>query len=185
MRVIAGQARRLRLIVPEGNDVRPTTDRTKETIFNIINPYIYNSVFLDLFSGSGSIGIEALSRGAKEAYFVENNVKALRCIEENLNHTKLSTNAHVLKYDFSRALSVLNDGSLQFDIIFLDPPYDKGLEEKAISQIFNYNLLKKDGLIICESSFATNFDFIDEMEDYNVEKTKEYKTSKFTFINKV
>ena len=99
MRVIAGSARRLLLKSPEGLDTRPTTDRIKETLFNMLMPNLPDAVFIDLFSGSGGIGIEALSRGANKAYFVENNQKAVACITENLEHTHLSDRAVVLKQD--------------------------------------------------------------------------------------
>ena len=95
MRVIAGSAKSLRLKTLEGMGTRPTTDRIKETLFNIISPSIYDSIFLDLFSGSGGIGIEALSRGAREAVFVENNPKSMACIKENLKFTRLETKAAV------------------------------------------------------------------------------------------
>ena len=97
MRVIAGSARRLLLKSPEGLDTRPTTDRIKETLFNMLMPNLPDAVFIDLFSGSGGIGIEALSRGANKAYFVENNQKAVACITENLEHTHLSDRAVVLR----------------------------------------------------------------------------------------
>ena len=93
MRVIAGSARSLRLKTLDGMETRPTTDRIKETLFNIIGPTVYDSIFLDLFSGSGGIGIEALSRGAKEAVFVEKNPKAMSCIRENLKFTRLEPKA--------------------------------------------------------------------------------------------
>jgi 16S rRNA (guanine(966)-N(2))-methyltransferase RsmD len=182
MRVIAGEARRHILKVPEGNSVRPTTDRTKETLFNIINSYIYGCEFLDIFSGSGAIGIEALSRGAKKAYFVENDNNTLKCIEYNLNHTKLIEKAEILKYDYSNALDILKSKSIKFDVIFLDPPYNKGLEEMVISKIINLDLLNDGGIIVCESDIKTEFNFLNSIENYNIFKTKEFKTNKFTFI---
>ena len=105
MRVIAGKARRLQLKSIEGLSTRPTQDRTKETLFNMLQPSIERSVFLDLFSGSGAIGIEALSRYAKEAYFVENQRKACECIKENLIHPKLMDQAHILAKDVMSAIS--------------------------------------------------------------------------------
>lgn len=99
MRVIAGTARRLLLKTPEGLDTRPTTDRIKETLFNMLMPYLSGAVFVDLFSGSGGIGIEALSRGARKAYFVENNQKAIACITDNIEHTHFTDKSVVLKQD--------------------------------------------------------------------------------------
>ena len=132
MRVIAGSAKSLRLKTLDGLDTRPTTDRIKETLFNIIGPSVYGSVFLDLFSGSGGIGIEALSRGAKEAVFVENNPKAMRYIKDNLKFTRLEHKAATITGDVMNALYQL-EGEKVFDIIFMDPPYDRGLEHKVLA----------------------------------------------------
>ena len=104
MRVIAGTAKRLQLKTLDGMETRPTTDRIKETLFNMIAPSVFGSVFLDLFAGSGGIGIEALSRGAKEAVFVEKNPKAMACVKENLNYTKLSEKAMTMTKDVLTAL---------------------------------------------------------------------------------
>lgn len=105
MRVIAGTARSLPLKTPEGMDTRPTTDRIKETLFNMLQTYIPDCVFVDIFSGSGGIGIEALSRGARKAYFIENAPKALACIEDNLAFTKMKDRAIVLKQDACAGLT--------------------------------------------------------------------------------
>ena len=119
MRVIAGSARRLLLKSPEGLDTRPTTDRIKETLFNMLMPNLPDAVFIDLFSGSGGIGIEALSRGANKAYFVATNQKAVACITENLEHTHLSDRAVVLRQDvFAASWGRIRDPA---DIIFFDP----------------------------------------------------------------
>ena len=127
MRVIAGSAKRIQLKTLDGLDTRPTTDRIKETLFNMIAPTIYDSVFLDLFGGSGGIGIEALSRGAREAVFVENNPKAMACIKENLKNTRLEAKALTLTRDVMAALYQL-EGDKVFDFIYMDPPYDRELE---------------------------------------------------------
>ena len=117
MRVIAGTARRLLLKTPEGMDTRPTTDRIKETLFNMLMPYLPGAVFLDLFSGSGGIGIEAISRGAKKAYFVEDSQKAINCITENVEHTHFEEQAVILKQDVFAALrgNIRDD----IDVIFI------------------------------------------------------------------
>ena len=131
MRVIAGTARSLPLKTPEGMDTRPTTDRIKETLFNMLQTYIPDCVFVDIFSGSGGIGIEALSRGASQAVFVEQNRKAAACIEENLNHTHLREKAVVMSKDVMTALRILEDKKQAFDYIFMDPPYGKLLENSG------------------------------------------------------
>ena len=119
MRVIAGSARRTQLKTLEGMDTRPTTDRIKETLFNMIAPYLYDSIFLDLFAGSGGIGIEALSRGAMESVFVEKNPKAMACVKENLQKTHFERKGMTMQMDVMTALYKL-EGEKQFDYIFMD-----------------------------------------------------------------
>lgn len=182
VRVIAGTAKSLKLIAPEGMDVRPTLDRTKETLFNMIHTHVAGSVFLDVFSGSGAIGIEALSRGAKQAYFIESDKKALTCINQNLQHTHLFEQAVVLNMDYSHGLKVLKDRELKFDIIFFDPPFNKGYENRIITELSECQLLDEFGIMICESATETPFDFMDKIQNYSIVKEKQFKTSKFTFI---
>ena len=122
MRVIAGSARRLLLKTPEGMETRPTTDRIKETLFNMIQDDLYHCQFLDLFSGSGAIGIEALSRGARQAVFVENHPDAVETIRSNLNTTRLEEQAIVMNCDVMTALKRLEERGFSFDFIFMDPP---------------------------------------------------------------
>ena len=133
MRVIAGTARSLPLKTPEGLDIRPTTDRIKETLFNMLQWDIPGGVFVDLFSGSGGIGIEALSRGARKAYFVDNAQKAVSCIQENLRFTKLEDRAVVLRQDACSALGSIRENAV--DIIFMDPPYENGEEKSVLSHL--------------------------------------------------
>ena len=134
MRVIAGKARSLRLKTIEGMDTRPTTDRIKETLFNMIQPSIADSRFLDLFAGSGGIGIEALSRGASWCVFVEQQRKAAECIRENLEFTRLKEDATLLVTDAVSAVNKL-DGEEAFSWIFMDPPYGKGLEFQRYGEL--------------------------------------------------
>ena len=181
MRVIAGSARRLLLKSPEGLDTRPTTDRIKETLFNMLMPNLPDAVFIDLFSGSGGIGIEALSRGANKAYFVENNQKAVACITENLEHTHLSDRAVVLKQDVFAALR----GSIRdtADIIFLDPPYQQEYDRKVLELLRDAAFVTDDTLIVVEASATTSFDYVDTL-GFVVEKSKQYKTNKHVFMTK-
>ena len=181
MRVIAGSARRLLLKSPEGLDTRPTTDRIKETLFNMLMPNLPDAVFIDLFSGSGGIGIEALSRGANKAYFVENNQKAVACITENLEHTHLSDRAVVLRQDVFAALR----GSIRdtADIIFLDPPYQQEYDRKVLELLRDAAFVTDDTLIVVEASATTSFDYVDTL-GFVVEKSKQYKTNKHVFLQK-
>lgn len=182
MRVIAGKARHLNLKTIEGNDTRPTTDRIKETLFNMINNRLYGIRFLDLFAGSGAIGIEALSRGAEYACFVENNAKAVKCIKENLKFTKLDGLAELMKCDVFTAVTKL-DGKPSFDIIFMDPPYNKMLEKEVLLRLKDTTLVNEDTLIIVEASLETDFDYLKEC-GYNIVKIKNYKTNKHMFIER-
>ncbi len=181
MRVIAGKARRLPLKTMGGLNTRPTTDRIKETLFNMLSFDVERCQFLDLFSGSGAIGIEALSRGAKQAVFVENNREALRCIKDNLQTTHLSEDARVLNQEVSSAITQLDREKITFDIIFMDPPYGKLWEKKVLLQLNDTSLCDEDTLIIVESDLKTDFDYLDQTKFY-IDKIKKYKTNKHTFI---
>ena len=180
MRVIAGEARSLPLKTVPSDSIRPTTDKTKETLFNILAPRIPGCRFLDLFSGSGAIAIEALSRGAVYACLVENYRPAIRVITENLNFTKMQDKAEIIKEDVRLALPRL-EGRKAFDIIFMDPPFEKGLEKEVLSILRGSRLLKEDGLIIIEASVHTDFSYLDEM-GYELKRYKKYKKHAHLFI---
>lgn len=181
MRVIAGKARRLQLKTPEGFETRPTTDKTKETLFNILNPYLADADFLDLFSGSGAIGIEALSRGAKYAAFVEDNKAALECIKANLRTTRLEENADVLVYSALDAIRMLEVKGKVFDVIFMDPPYNHMYERDVLIALQNSNIIYYDTIIVVEASLKTSFDYLDSTK-FRIFKKKEYKTNQHVFI---
>ena len=183
MRVIAGTARRLVLKTIEGMDTRPTTDRIKETLFNILQNQLYDCVFLDLFSGSGAIGIEALSRGAREAVFVENNPKAAEVIKENLKTTKLADRAKVMCTDAATAFRRLQEQGNRFDIIFMDPPYNQEHEKRALEYLANSSMIDEDSLIITEASIQTDFSYLDDL-GFELVRRKEYKTNMHAFIRK-
>lgn len=182
MRVIAGSARSLKLKTLEGIDTRPTTDRIKETLFNMIAPYLYDCEFLDLFAGSGGIGIEALSRGAKEAVFVEKNPKAMECIKENLKFTRLEKKGITLTKDVLNALYQL-EGDKVFDYIFMDPPYDQGLEKRVLEYLTDSRLISGDTLVIVEASRKTDFSYLTKT-GYSVIKEKDYKTNRHLFLER-
>ena len=183
MRVIAGTAKRLQLKTIEGMDTRPTTDRIKETLFNMISNYLADCYFLDLFSGSGAIGIEALSRGAAHAVFVEQNKRAMNCIRENLKFTKLFERAELFETDAINALSRL-EGKYKFDYIFMDPPYNQLLEKKVLEYLSSSNLLAEDGVIIVEASLETDFSYVEGL-GFAIVREKNYKTNKHIFLEKL
>lgn len=147
MRVIAGTARSVPLKSLEGLSTRPTTDRVKTSLFNIIQFEIAGREVLDLFGGSGALGIEALSRGAGHATFVDQSAEAVAVIRENLQKTKLAGSATVVQ---SEALSFLRRCKNRYDLIFLDPPYAENLLENALKCISEIDILKSRGIIICE-----------------------------------
>jgi len=182
MRVIAGKARRIQLKTIEGLETRPTTDRIKETLFNMITHGLGDACFLDLFAGSGGIGIEALSRGADQVVFVEKNPKAVMCIKENLKNTRLADQAEVLQMDVLSALNRL-EGRKKFDYVFMDPPYNNLLEKQVLMYLAESDLLNEDALIIVEAALETDFSYVEEL-GYSVIKRKEYKTNAHLFLER-
>lgn len=181
MRVIAGTARRLPLVSPSGKDTRPTTDRIKETLFNIIQDDVPGCHFLDLFSGSGGIGIEALSRGAKQAVFVEFGREALDCIRKNLEKTRLKDKAVVLPVEVTYSISKLEKMGQVFDIIYADPPYKKDFEPKILRLLAESAIVKTNTLVVMESSLETVPDYVDETK-YEIIRIKQYKTNQHLFL---
>lgn len=180
MRVIAGSAKRIQLKTIEGLETRPTTDRIKETLFNVLQYDLYDTVFLDLFSGSGGIGIEALSRGAKEAVFIEQNPQAVQCIKDNLKATKLEHQATVIKGEVLQSLHRLA-GTSKVDYVFMDPPYNHNHEKEVLTYLSTANILAEDALIIIEASKETEFDYVESL-GFEIAKVKTYKTNKHIFI---
>lgn len=181
MRVIAGKARSLALKTPEGEDTRPTTDRIKETLFNILQPHLADCVFVDLFSGSGAIGIEALSRGAAKCYFIENGHSAYNSIVENVTFTKLLEESILLKQDAFFAIA--NSIKEKVDIIYMDPPYNLACEKKVLEILSSNANIDDNTLIVVESSLETDFSYLTEL-GFSIAKEKKYKTNKHTFIYK-
>ena len=149
---------------------RPTMERVKESLFATIQDYIEDSTVLDLFSGSGNLGIEALSEGAKYAYLVDSNPKAVKTIKKNLDLIGIES-AKELLMDYKKALKYFSDNNITFDIIFLDPPYKTDYIEKSLELISNYNLLNDNGIVVCEND---SIDRIVYNENYTCLKEKKY-----------
>lgn len=181
MRVIAGSARSIALVAPPGEATRPTTDRIKETLFNMISYGLPDCRFLDLFSGSGAVGIEALSRGASEAVFVEKDKAALACIAKNLQKTRLSERARVLAAEAGAALRRLEAEGRAFDYIFMDPPYRMGWEERMLELLRASSLCAGETTVIIEAALDTDFGFAPGL-GFEVQKEKRYKTNKHVFL---
>lgn len=182
MRVIAGTARRIPLITPEGLFTRPTTDRIKETLFNMLQSELCDARFLDLFAGSGGIGIEALSRGARECAFIEKDKNALACIRTNLKKTGFEENSQVVPMEIMAGLAAL-EGKRTFDIVFMDPPYGKDYEKKVLAYLKDSSIITEDSLVIFEASLETGIDDVEDL-GFTIEKIKEYKTNKHIFVRR-
>jgi 16S rRNA (guanine966-N2)-methyltransferase len=174
MRIIAGKAGGLKLKSLKGRDVRPTLDRVKESMFNIIAFYLPGAQVLDLFSGFGSLGIEALSRGSETADFVEVNKSHLKIIEDNLKKARLFDQAELFNQD---VYLYLKNCSRKYDLIFMDPPYEKDMTAEAVNLILDNHLLKENGLIISEKSAAEE---AEEFDGLIIIKNKIYGNSLLT-----
>jgi len=171
MRVITGKARGVQLKTPEGLLTRPTADKVKEACFSIINFDIPGSKVLDLFGGTGQLGIEALSRGAVSAVFVDAREDACRLIRENLKRTKLEREGIVIRSDY---MAYLNRCRETFDIIFLDPPYAEEFLENALKRITEIDILRSNGIIVTEHPLGKELPW--EFEGY--QRSKDYKCGK-------
>ncbi|AAM24706.1 N6-adenine-specific methylase [Caldanaerobacter subterraneus subsp. tengcongensis MB4] len=150
LRVIGGTLKGRKIKSLEGEEVRPTSDRVKEALFNILMNRIEGSVFLDLFAGTGNVGIEALSRGAEFCYFVDKSTNSVKCIRENVEGLELQPFCKIFHKDAFTALEIFHKKSVKFDIIFLDPPYYQNLAEKALRRIGSLEVLKEGGIVIAE-----------------------------------
>ena len=179
MRVISGKSRGLKLNAPKNNDVRPTTDRVKESLFNMINPYIIDSNILDLFAGTGSLGIESLSRGANKCIFVDNSKESINIVKSNIKKARVEDESIVLNLDFKSAINSLCLKKEKFDVIFMDPPYYKNMFMDALCSIDNNKLLKEDGIIVVEHD--TKDKFPDNIGRLYKNRDKKYGNTTLTF----
>ncbi len=165
MRVISGTARGTKLNSIESLSTRPTLDRVKEALFNIIQTHLQDSNILDLFAGSGALGIECLSRGAKHCTFCDKSYEAVKMLKQNLQKTKFENKGTILVNDYKKCIKTLNKN--KFDIIFIDPPYKLDIAVKSIKLILEYDILAKDGIIILETDEEERE--IRELEDINLQ----------------
>lgn len=180
MRIITGKARGIKLDTLEGLDTRPTSERSKEAIFSMLQFDIAGRVVLDLFAGSGQMGLEALSRGAKNAYLVDKGRGAFDIIKKNIQKSRLTDGAIALCEDSISFLKRQN-GDEKFDIVFLDPPYASELINEALSVLFAKKLVKETSYIICESD---RFDFLSEenLQKYEIIKTMKHGIAHITVL---
>ena len=167
MRVISGKYKKMDLKGFNVEGVRPTMDKVKESVFAMINEYIEDSICLDLFSGSGSLGIEALSNGSKYVYFNDKSKDSINTIKYNLNKIK-DTNYTVFNEDYINLLKKISNTNTKFDIIFIDPPYGRILIKDIIKEILKYNVLNKNGILVCEyenENLEENYENLELIKD--------------------
>lgn len=185
MRVIAGTARSIPLMAPEGKDTRPTTDRIKETLFNILQNEVNGAVFFDVFAGSGGIGIEALSRGAAHAYFIDNSKTAIDSIMANLRKCRFTESSDVMKGDagiyMERALS--KSGAETRKIIFMDPPYGRSFEFPVLNVIRKSPMVSSEDILILETSLDSDTEAILDC-GFQILREKRYKNQRHLFLSK-
>lgn len=182
MRVISGKARGTKLSSIESLSTRPTLDRVKESLFNIIQNNLKGAVVLDLFAGSGQLGIEALSRGADKAYLCDINRDAVKMIKQNLEKTKLKHKAVVINEDYKKALRTLNTNE-KFDIIFIDPPYKEDIAVDSIIDIIHESRLKENGIMIIETDeIERDLREINKIENIKIIDQRKYGRASLIFI---
>lgn len=178
MRVISGKYKGKKIEGFNINGTRPTMDRVKESLFAMIQDHIKDSICLDLYAGSGSLGIEALSCGAKLCYFVDNNINAIKVLKNNTNGIE---NVVLINNDFKEALKQLSKNNIKFDLIFLDPPYKLNLIMPSIEFIIKYDLINENSLIICEYETEK---IESEKFNLNIYKEKKYGSKKIVILKK-
>ncbi len=177
MRVISGSARGLKLISLDSLDTRPTLDRVKEALFSMLTPYIYDANVLDLFAGSGALGIEALSRGAKSVAFVDFSSDAMRIVRENVSRARFSDNA---TFHLKKATEYLKSCSEKFDLVFLDPPYSGNFYEESLSLLYSEHLLSDNAVVSVEWDSALSSPVIPPC--YEILKEKRYGRVMITLL---
>ena len=181
MRIISGTARGTKLYTLDGIETRPTLDRVRESIFNILQGKIKDAVFLDLFSGSGAVGIEAASRGAEKVILCDKSKRAIEIINKNIEKTHMQDKIKVYNMNFKECLDKITD--IKFNLIYLDPPYDTDYIEKSIEQILKLDILKQDATIIAETD---NEKIISNLRNQNIKiiDERKYGRAKILFIKK-
>lgn len=179
MRVISGEFRGRKLDKLEGMDIRPTSDRVKESLFNMLGVRLIDCSFLDLFAGTGGIGIEAFSRGATEVVFIDESSNSIKVLKGNLEKLKILDSVKVYNTDYINAISHLAADSKSFDIIFIDPPYMKGFEKNALIHISEKKLLKEDGIIVVEHDLKDSMP--EQTGSLNLHRQKKYGNTMLSF----
>ena len=184
MRIISGTARGTKLFTLEGEHTRPTLDRVKEAFFNIIQNEIEDSVVLDLFSGSGAIGLEFASRGAKKVYLNDNSKEAVNIIKQNINKTHLSTKVELYNMDFLKLIQNIKEN--KFDIIYLDPPYKTNFIILALNELLKNKKITEESLIIIETDEEKRvIEQIEQQRSFEITDKRKYGRAYIIFLRKV
>ncbi|HOO90920.1 MAG TPA: 16S rRNA (guanine(966)-N(2))-methyltransferase RsmD [Syntrophales bacterium] len=178
MRITGGRARSRKLYVPKSDKIRLTSDRVRESLFNIL-PSMYETLFLDIFAGSGSVGIEALSRGSAGAAFIEKEALHARVLEKNLKLCGFGESGEVLILSAEHGIRMLSGRNQQFDTIFADPPYDRGLVTETLDMLGKYNVISKEGIVVMEHSFR---EAIAPREDFVLADQRRYGDTVLSFL---
>ena len=171
MKIISGKYKGRKIFGYDINGTRPTMDRVKESLFSMLQEYLKGSICLDLFAGTGNLGLEAISMGAKKVYFVDNNIKAIKTIKENILNFDIEKESIILKNDYKKALNYFNINNIKFNIIFIDPPYESNYIIEALKKIEKYQLLENDGIVVCESDTLEKIQY---SEKFTCIKNKKY-----------
>ena len=183
MRIISGLNKGTKLTTLSGNDTRPTLDRVKESLFSILQQNIKNARILDLYSGSGALGLEALSRGADFSVFCDLSYNAIKIIKQNIKKTKQEHKSMVINKDYAKCIYELYKQNMRFDIIFLDPPYKENYAIDSINKILQYNLLLESGIIIIETDNEQLLEEIKKIE-INIYDVRKYGRVILIFLNR-
>ncbi len=184
MRIISGSARGTKLVTLQGENTRPTLDRVKESLFSIIQNKILDAYVLDLFSGSGALGLETLSRGAKSAILCDNNIDSIRIINQNVEKTKMKDKAIVIKNNYTKCLETVKNENMKFDLIFLDPPYKTNFAINALKIILDLDLVADDGVIIIETEDEQREIKNMELININIDDIRKYGRVKLMFLSR-
>lgn len=180
MRIITGSAKGIRLNAPRGLETRPTTDRVKESVFNILGDIVVDAQILDIFAGTGNLGLEALSRGATAAVFIDSSIESIKIIKDNAQRTKLIEQTEIYRNDVIRALDRFVETSRSFDLIFCDPPYNKGLVEIVLEKIENNSILKPKGILVIEHSKHEKI--TDQWSNLQLRRVEQYGETLISFL---
>lgn len=180
MRIITGSAKGIRLNAPRGLETRPTTDRVKESVFNILGDIVVDAQVLDIFAGTGNLGLEALSRGATAAVFIDSSIESIKIIKDNAQRTKLIEQTEIYRNDVIRALDRFVETSRSFDLIFCDPPYNKGLVEIVLEKIENNSILKPKGILVIEHSKHEKI--TDQWSNLQLRRVEQYGETLISFL---